>query len=477
MSKRILILITIVTLSLSTVLTGCSKDFLEEPAPTTFIPGSVVYGSDAGVRAFFSGIYRNLRTQWGTSTDAWGIASVNIAREVKGVDVVLPASNWYTFDYEHDNREPTYRRTTFTWNYFYQLVNQTNNVIEGVEGSELSQGSKDAFIAEGKALRAWAYFELVREYANSYLSNPQGKGIPLYLTSTTLETRGNPRATVAEVYTQIVKDLEEAVPKLPTARSLKDVINRNVGNGLLARVHLEMGNWEKARDAAVAARTGLNLSAAEYSTPFNSINKTEVMWGFPQSADQTIYYGTPSAFWGLSSATPGYYNFYIDSLFVKEFALTDVRRSTFYATGATDFTRWKSSKFGNRTEFTDHIPMMRVSEMYLIEAEARAELDDATAGTVLLTLQKLRDPNAVASGKTGDALVDEILLERRKELYGEIGIGFLDAKRRGLPLIRSVGHPQVWRVNIPANDPKFSLKIPQAEIDANEALTEADQNP
>ncbi|RZK11804.1 MAG: hypothetical protein EOO43_19070, partial [Flavobacterium sp.] len=95
MSKRILILITIVTVSLSTFLTGCSKDFLEEPAPTTFIPGSVVYGSDAGVRAFFSGIYRNLRTQWGTSTDAWGIASVNIAREVKGVDVVLPASNWY----------------------------------------------------------------------------------------------------------------------------------------------------------------------------------------------------------------------------------------------------------------------------------------------------------------------------------------------------------------------------------------------
>ncbi|HYO22671.1 MAG TPA: RagB/SusD family nutrient uptake outer membrane protein, partial [Flavisolibacter sp.] len=92
-------------------------------------------------------------------------------------------------------------------------------------------------------------------------------------------------------------------------------------------------------------------------------------------------------------------------------------------------------------------------------------------------LQKNRDPNAGASGNTGQALIDEILYERRKELYGEIGVGFLDIKRLGLPLVRSVGHPLLYRLTIPGHSNLFTLKIPQAEIDANESLTEADQNP
>ena len=278
----------------------------------------------------------------------------------------------------------------------------------------------------------------------------------------------------------IKEDLNYAVANAGTSRSLKDVINKNVANGLLARVHLETGDWANAITAAQAARTGLSLSASNYSTPFNSINKSEVMWGFPQSADQTIYYGTPSAFWGLATVAsdpPGYYNFFIDSNFVNTFSETDIRRTTFYRTSVTDIRKWKSSKFGRVTTFTDHIIMMRVPEMYLIEAEAKARLGQADAADVLLAVQQNRDPNAVKSTNTGQALIDEILLERRKELYGEIGISYLDIKRLGLPLIRSNGHAALYRLNIPANSNRFTLKIPQTEIDANESLTDADQNP
>jgi hypothetical protein len=120
--------------------------------------------------------------------------------------------------------------------------------------------------------------------------------------------------------------------------------------------------------------------------------------------------------------------------------------------------------------------MMRIAEMWLIEAEAKARLGEADAGDILYTLQKNRDTQAVASGNTGQALINEILLERRKELFGEIGINYLDLKRLGLPLERSVGHPSVCRLSIPGNSDRFTLKIPQAEIDANESLTNADQN-
>ena len=91
--------------------------------------------------------------------------------------------------------------------------------------------------------------------------------------------------------------------------------------------------------------------------------------------------------------------------------------------------------------------------------------------------KKNRDPNAIASANTGQELIKEILYERRKELYGEIGISFMDIKRLGLPLQRSTGHPVLYRFNFGANDNRFTLKIPQEEFDANTALTTADQNP
>jgi starch-binding outer membrane protein, SusD/RagB family len=456
--------------------TGCSKSFLDEPKPTSSIPASDIYASDFGVRSFLNGIYRNLRTQWGTSTDAWGITAVNLAREVKGLDVVLPDQNWYSFDYQHDNREPTYRRVSFTWNFFFQTVNEANNLIEGVTNSSLSDASKTAFLAEGRAIRAWAYFELVREFSKAYAEDPNAPGVPLYTRPTDITTAGNPRGKVSDVYALITSDLEFAAANLGTARQLKDVINKSVANGLLARVYLEMGQWSKAKTAAIAARSGYSLSAADYSTPFNSLSKAEVMWGFPQASDQTIYYGSPSAFWGYSN-TPGYYNFYIDSVFVDKFTNTDVRKSTFYRPGTTGAKAYKTNKFGNATNFTDNIIMMRVAEMYLIEAEAKAHLGELDAATVLLQVQKNRDPNAIISLNLGNALVTEILLERRKELYGEIGVGYLDLKRLQLPLVRSVGHPSIYRFNIPANSPKFTLKIPQTELDANKSLTPADQNP
>jgi starch-binding outer membrane protein, SusD/RagB family len=458
----------------SAVLSGCSKDFLEEPKPGTSVASTDVFASDEGVRAYFNGIYRRMRTQYGTSTDAWGIASVNLAREVKGLDVVLPNSNWYTFDYQHDNREPTYRRVTFTWGFFYDFINQANNLIAGVTASNLSAASKDKFLAEARAMRAWCYFELVREYAHAYSENPDGPGVPIYLTPATAVTKGNPRVKISEVYAQILDDLTFAVGKVSTTRQLKDVINKDVVNGLLARVYLEKGDWANAKTYAIAAKAASALSAGNYSTPFTSIDKSEVMWGFPQSSDQTIYYGTPSAFWGNGGV--GYFNFYMDSTFINQFKATDVRKNTFFKTGFEDFRRWRSNKFGTTTNFTDHIIMMRVAEMWLIEAEAKARLGEADAGTILYTLQKNRDASAVASGNTGAALIDEILFERRKELYGEIGIGFLDIKRLGLPLVRSVAHPTIYRLNIPANANTFTLKIPQSEIDANESLTDADQN-
>lgn len=483
--KNILKGTLILGLSSGILFSGCKKEFLEEPKPASGVSAVDVFATEAGVRANFSGMYRKLRTQYGSSTDAWGIISVNLAREVKGSDVGLPDGNWYNFDYLQDNREPTYRRTVFTWGFFYDFINSANVIIDGVEKGSLPAAAKTAFLAEARAFRAWCYFELAREFAKAYGQDPNAPGLPIYTTPTGSQTTGNPRAKLSEVYTLILSDLEFAAQNAGTTRNLKDIINKNVANGLLARVYLEMGMADasylsKAVTAAQAARSGYALNATQMAGLMTNdfASKTEVIWGFPQAADQTVYYGTPSAFWGTSGT--GYFNFFADPTFVANYSATDVRRGHFVTPAGTVYTgvkQFKTNKFGTTTNFTDFVVMMRTPEMILIEAEAKARLNDPTAGAVLFTLQSNRDASKVASGNTGTALINEILLERRKELFGEIGTAFLDAKRTGNALTRGTGHVVAARITLNANDVRFTLKIPQSEFDANKSLKASDQNP
>lgn len=463
-------------------LSSCQDDYLKDPQPTQQVSAEDVFATEEGARAYFTGIYSNLRSQWrnlnssaGGSTDAWGIVSINLTREQKGDDVINPGG-WYQFDYRHENREPTYRRVNFTWAYFYEFINQTNILIDGVERSTYPDASKKRLIAEARALRAWLYFEAIREFQHTILKNPNAPGIPIYTKPTDVNTQGAPRGTIKQVYDQINSDIDFAVANLEDDRILKSNINRSVAYGLQARIALEQGQWAKAKEAARKAQEGYTLNAAQYRTGFKNIDSAEWMWAFPntETDGQTLYYGVPNSFWAKSG--DGYDNFYINEEFVKKFSETDVR-NLFYRTESTNAQRrWATSKFGTSIDFNAAMPMMRVSEMILIEAEAKAELGEADAADVLFSLQKNRDPKAVKSVGTGKALVDEILLERRKELYGELGINFLDIKRRQLPLIRTGNHSAAFRFNFPANDQRFILKLPQREVDANDAIGPQDQN-
>ena len=98
------------------MLAGCSEDFLYEPKPTDGVSDEVIYSSRKGTEAYISGIMRRFRGQFIAATDAAGVNSLFFARTVKGNDIIQ-ANTWYTNDYANDNREPTYRRTSFTWNY------------------------------------------------------------------------------------------------------------------------------------------------------------------------------------------------------------------------------------------------------------------------------------------------------------------------------------------------------------------------
>ena len=487
------------------IATGCSKNFLDDPNPTQSVTEDDVFKSEAGVRAYFNGIYSNMRTQWApigatvaNSTDAWGYNSINLARINKGIDIINPGG-WYQYDYRHENREPAYRRTRFTWQFLYEIINQTNVIIAGVNKSTtIADAAKSQLTAEARALRGWLYFELAREFQFSIAKDPNAPGVPVYTEPTTVENTGKPRGTLQEVYNQINDDMVYAVANIGTDRLYKSQINKQVVYGMVARIMLEQKKWAEAADAAQKAREGFSLDATSYRTGYSDMESTpEVIWGFPQNTigmQQSLYYGTPSSFYEKTGN--GYDNFFVNSDLVATFSNSDIR-NTFYLTNGTPTNqrRYSTNKFGsptsdiidlitgesvplNATDFDEDLPMMRVAEMYLIEAEAKARLgQEAEAHDLLFELQSERDENASKSTNTGQALINEILLERRKDFYGELGLDFLDIKRLQLPLVREGNHPAAYQFSFPANDDRLNLKIPQNELDTNDFISEADQNP
>lgn len=469
--KKFLFLLTTVL-----VLGGCSEDFLEDPQPAGVVSEDVVFNSREGVEAYISGIHRRARGQFTSGHDAGGINSVYFARSAKGNDVIIGTS-WFSFDYDQDNREPTYRRTNFTWEFSYFMINQANTLINGVEASEaLSPEDKADLKGQGLALRAFYYFQLAQEFQLTYTNDPSAPAPPIYLE---LSLEGKPMSTLEEMYSLIVSDLTEAIDGLDASRLDKSYINKSVAQGILARVYQVMENWQGAEEMAHAAWTayGSTVEAAlapeTYDNGFNEMNESpEWMWAMPQYEDQTMYYfSAPHA--QADHSNTSYYNAYVNDEFVNRFSDTDVRKLFYHAynVGPTDYRYWVTSKFIFDNFGTD-VPLMRTAEMILIEAEAlyhQGQVEEAHE--LLYQLQVNRDPQAVKSANTGSALFEEILVERRKELYMEFGVEWFDARRLERGITRTGNH-RIFK-NLEPNDKRFFLKIPQAEIDANDAIDDS----
>jgi starch-binding outer membrane protein, SusD/RagB family len=309
--------------------------------------------------------------------------------------------------------------------------------------------------------------------------------------ATTKASSPQPRATVEAIYTQINQDLDNAIALFAgtSARDNKSHFDTNVANGIKARVLLNQGKWAEAAAAAATAHTGYSLmSNKEYLEGFNSAKNPEWMWGSIMATDQTIYFYSYFAYMS--------YNFNatairtcpkcINSLLYAKISDTDVRKGIWHpkettlkeiALPTTAFTRvdYMNTKFAvvDYSSSVGDVVMMRAAEMYLIEAEGYARAGQyGKAQDALYALAVNRDPSYVKSTNTGQTLVDEILTQRRVELWGE-GFRFLDLKRLNLPLDRNGANHVSALMNvatIPAGDKMWQWLIPQKEMNTNPVM-------
>lgn len=302
-----------------------------------------------------------------------------------------------------------------------------------------------------------------------------------------------PRSTVEEVYTQINKDLTDAVAAFGTASAPrnKSHLSLRAAYAIWARVALTQQKWALAAQYAnqVITLGGFSLmSNVQYQEGFNNITNPEWIWGAFVQDDQGDTFGSYLAqisYNGNTSYIRGVPK-RINSALFDLITATDVRKKMWEPSpNATNFplpttafarTPYMSRKFSIRNLPTiGDVPYIRLAEMYLIIAEANARIpgNEVQARAALFTLAVNRDPSYTLSTNSGAALLNEILVQRRVEFWAE-GHRWFDLKRMDMPVDRTVvpnyvpaSAGGVMQVPAPSASNLWEFSIPTAEIQGN----------
>lgn len=494
--KRIFIIIGFLAVNL--FFTACEKDFLET-APTDQVPSITVVETTGNGYAALNGIHRALYLRYG-SQGRGGAGHFNMHMSEMGEDHVFNSSTWTTALRWILTDSPTNSYNTAHWAMFYEWIGNANILINGIDGAVGEQEDKDIIKGQALLYRAYCHFQLVQVWAGRYVKGQTNSqlGIPIRL-----ELSRDPlaRASVEEVYTQINKDLDDAIALLGSyVGPNKSHLNANIGLGLKARVALVQGNWDMAVEYAQDARADYTLMDQDtyrkgFSTDLDS--NSEFMWASHIVGDQTNYFGNLGAYISrnYSSSSIRANPRSINKPLYNMIADTDVRKTLWSEDGQHTELQdgYEISSRHSRHPYTNQkflaestsvslmdVPMMRAAEMYLIEAEALArDNQDGLAAQVLYDLISTRDDNYFLSSNTGQNLIDEIMIQRRIELWGE-GFRWLDLKRLNLPLNRKEAGSRhtssrtAGLLEVAADDNRWVWVIPQDEIDSNPLV---EQNP
>lgn len=492
--KKIKILIAALVIS-SSFLSSCSDDYLDVD-PTSSVGDQTIYSTSDNLMAAINGMHRNMYYRQNSSQGQNGYTGQMIISDVMGEDVIFPSTGngWFVSELRWLTQSTvTSGTTSYPWTFWYAMIRNANNIITYGVNATGDPAIKDKAIGEAYAYRAFANFQLVQTYGKRYIAGGDNSSSGIVIRVDPTDIVPKKRATVEESYTQIWADLDKADALLTgkTAANKSHFSGANI-KGIKARVALVQQNYAKAAEFANAARTGLSLmTQTQYKAGFNDYTNPEWMWGVKIISDQTDFFGN---FHGYMSRN---YNStqirtapkVMNTKLYNAFPTTDVRVQVVDPTGKhtslglpSNFTlfNYTSQKFLSESVSSSlgDVPFMRSAEMYLIEAEALYKLgQEANSKAVLTTLVKARDTSFTSFTTTGDSYYQQVLLNRRLELWGE-GFRFFDLKRLGQKLDRTGANQNTTVINnvytIEASDLRWQWLIPQAEIFANPLI---DQNP
>ena len=488
--------------------------------------------------ASFNGLFNPLGMPdyYGYDTpDDFGVLMMLFCNDLESADATASDNNynWFSVCGEYSSRNANYRNPVIRYRAPYSIIASVNDFLAGF-GEDVEDPEVLAMMGQAEALRAYAYMLLANDFQFNYTDHKDDLCVPICSKETPDPTH-NPRATVAEIYEIIMNDLNDAIEKLEGfERSSKKYIDQQVAYGLRARANLNMGNYAAAAADAEAAAEGYTpATIEEVSKPaFQDLEEHNWLWGFDMNADaaKTFRLATTSSWLRSFSANAyaagtGTYTC-INKILYDKIEASDVRKgwwvdeniyspllngltwdageggkasgqdiADFEYDDKLAFVPYTNVKFGctpiGTTENAEDMPLMRVEEMILIQAEGYLKSgNDAKAKQILEDFVKTyRDPEYVVTFG-GRNLADEIWFQRRVELWGE-GFGIHDTKRLNKPLVRFLGTPEstnaspAFRFNMAADDGWLLMRFSNSELNTNFSIVDntngelpkMDQNP
>lgn len=487
------------------LVTSCGTDWLDEQ-PADGIDAGTALTTAASVESARTGMYKAFKGN-SSFTDYYG-------REMLMYGDVRAEDIQYNFTYG-SNRAQMYYELTFNspnevgqstgiWQSPYITISRANHIVDGATAVSDYNDNKamvDQYVAEAKVVRAYALFDLTRIYGKPYtMDNGASLGVPIV--SSTSEYDAKPaRSTVAECYTQVIKDLTEAISSGALAEDqTPGYINKWAAEALLARVYITKGD---NANALATAEDIINNSPyqlwkpSEYATAWNSANAAhlnEMMFEFviTNSTDWNDREGIAYLYSEDSGNNPGYGDLIVSKDFYEMVSAdqSDVRNDILLAPQGDP-----KNIFGDAHPYLNkfqspngdaryaNIPMLRLSEVYLTAAEAAFELNQKDkAAKYLNAIIDNRYTEAAAEEVTASNITaDKIYKERRKELVGE-GQRYFDALRRGETITRYTNVSNRGWHEVLANGAnsydrtwyKAYPPIPAYECDANQNIVQND---
>lgn len=528
--KNLSVISILTAVSAALIFTGCIKETL----PTSVATTEQVAASPSALQASVRGIPSQMATGYLTGSNyafdmgypglmlIWDHATGEI------VDTGNTGYDWYSYwSQPIASMGELYVTTSIPWRTVYILIKAANDVIGAINPEEATE---DQLISLGQAyaFRAQFYLNAARMYEYKAPTDPkveafykpegdiEGLTVPIVTEKTTQEqARNNPRATVEEIYEQIFGDLDAAEQYLANTKSVSDVFpSLAVVYGIKARAYLERGSAgvdgafasaaEYARKA-IDTFGGSPLTQSQWEDPINGFNNASAnsnswMWYLHYDSEYIgnlvtfVAHMAPEETWTSYGWSVGRG---INKSLYDKIPDTDFRKHSWIDPNTTDYYAYKTNRdvFGKTKTLKPYanlkfrpaqgncdtykvggaseVPLMRVEEMMLIEAEGLAMSGKLSEGiSALEKFIQTRNPEYTCSVANTYAFQQEVYLQKRIELWGE-GLIYFDAKRLQAGMRNGYLGTNVqegYRFTVSGVAPIWNFVIPRIEINANPAL-------
>ncbi len=418
--RNAVVLILYTTIPLIT----CCEEFVEMNPPVTSLTGNTVFMGDETATSAVTGIY--IRMIQSSNTLVSGNQSITSLMGLASDELLNYSTDEGRIEFFDNELLSNNRFVYANWREFYTYIYTANSILEGLTTSkDVTEAAKKQLEGEVRFIRAFCYFYLVNLYGE----------VPL-VTGTDYEVnRLVPKASVADVYYQIIYDLKIAqelfdIDYVGTQRIRP---NRLTATALLARVYLYTENWV---NADIEATSVIESELCHLEGNLNNvflIESKEAIWQLQAIRNSW------NTFDGLSFILTGSpTNVSLSNNLVNTFEPQDKRLTNWIGSITVDsetfYYPFKYKIHSSPDPPVEYLTVFRVAEQYLIRAEARARLNKLTgANSAASDLNAIRGRAGLAntSATTQTEMLDAILQERRMELFTEWGHRWFDLKRMG----------------------------------------------